>query len=98
MIMAQTYVDPFGQIFNQLNELKKIVLEIKEKPKDYTLIYYTIAETAQILKLSEQTINNYIKDGRIKVQGVGPARKRIHHYQIFNEDQTLKNFKYKRKA
>lgn len=96
--MAQTYVDPFGQIFNQLNELKKIILEIKEKPKDYNLNYYTRAEAAQILKLSKQSIDNYINDGRIEVQKVGPKRKLIHHYQIFNEDQTLKSFKYKRKA
>ncbi|OSY88516.1 hypothetical protein WH52_07125 [Tenacibaculum holothuriorum] len=96
--MTKSYIDPFGQIFNQLNELKKIVLEIKEKPKDYSLNYYTRAEAAQLLKLSKQSIDNYINDGRIEVQEVGPKRKLIHHYQIFNKDQSLKNFKYKRKA
>ena len=75
------------------------MLEIKNAPKeDFTLKYYTRKEVAKLASSSKQTIDNYIEKGWIKVEEFGPRKKLIHHYQIFNEDQTLKNFKYKRKA
>lgn len=93
------YTDPFAPIFNELSELKKLVLELKNKPReDFSNKYYTRKELSILTKSSIQTIDNYIDKGWILVEEFGPKKKLIHHYQIFNEDQTLKNFKYKRKA
>lgn len=96
--MSANYTDPFGHIFNQLSELKNIVLEIKNAPKeDFSNKYYTYQQVADLLHVNYQTIRNYSNSGLIKVESLGPRKKRIHHFQIFNEDQTLKEFKYRRK-
>lgn len=93
------YVDPFKPIFNELSELRKLIIEIKNSPKeDYTLKYYTRKEVSEITRSSIQSIDNYIFKGWITIEKFGPKKKLIHHYQIFNEDQSLKDFKYKRKA
>jgi len=97
--MDNTYRDPFGHIFSQLSELKKIVLEIKNAPKeDYSNKYYTYHQVADLLHVDYQSVRNYVSSGMLKAEEIGPRKKLIHHYQIFNEDQSLKNFKYKRKA
>ncbi|WP_282073971.1 hypothetical protein [Polaribacter atrinae] len=96
----KTFSDPFGHIFSQLSELKKIVLDLKNAPKeDYTNKYYTYHQVADLLHVDYQSIRNYVNAGYLVAQEFGPRKKLIHHYQIFNEeDQTLKNFKYKRKS
>lgn len=97
--MSANYTDPFGHLFNQLSELKNIVLDIKNAPKeDYTNKYYTYQQVADLLHVDYQSIRNYVNSGFINSESFGPRKKRIHHFQIFNEDQTLKEFKYKRKA
>ena len=93
------YIDPFKPIFNELSELRKLIIEIKNSPKeDYTLKYYTRKEVSVLTHCSIQTIDNYIDKGWIAIEKFGPKKKLIHHFQIFNEDQSLKDFKYKRKA
>jgi hypothetical protein len=96
--MSANYTDPFGHIFRQLSELKNIVLEIKNAPKeDYTNKYYSYQKVADLFDVDYQSIRNYVNSGFIKAESFGPRIKRIHHFEIFNEDQTLKEFKYKRK-
>lgn len=96
--MSANYFDPFGHIFSQLSELKNIVLEIKNAPKeDFSNKYYTYQQVADLLHVNYQSIRNYVNSGLINAESLGPRKKRIHHFQIFNEDQTLKEFKYKRK-
>ena len=94
-----TYTDPFLSIHNKLSKLTELILEIKNAPKeDYTTKYYTRKEAADLLKSSIQSIDNYIKNGWIKAEKVGPSKKLIHHHEIFNDDNTIKNFKYRRKS
>lgn len=96
--MMSTYTDPFLSIHNKLARLTELVLEIKNAPKeDYSTKYYTRQEAADICRSSVQSIDNYIKNGWIKAEDFGPAKKLIHHHQIFNEDNTIKQFKYRRK-
>jgi len=91
--------NPFTIINDQLTELRKLVLDIKNSPKeDYTNKYYTYQQVADLIHVDYQSIRNYVNAGFIEAEAVGPRKKLIHHYQIFNEDQSLKNFKYKRKA
>ncbi|WP_047789883.1 hypothetical protein [Tenacibaculum mesophilum] len=91
---------PYEDVLVSLNELKKTVNSLVSsiKKEDHINKYYTRKEVSILTKSSIQTIDNYIDKGWIKVELFGPKKKLIHHYQIFNEDQTLKNFKYKRKA
>ncbi|GFD73886.1 hypothetical protein KUL113_33060 [Tenacibaculum sp. KUL113] len=97
--MHKTYTDPFSHIFDQLRELKSLIIDIKNTPKeDYSKKYYTYHQVADLLHVDYQSIRNYVSSGMITAKEIGPRKKLIHHYQIFNEDQTLKNFKYKRKA
>lgn len=91
--------NPHEAVLHELSELKKIVIGMRDLPKeDYTLKYYTRKEVSEITHSSIQTIDNYIDKGWITVEKFGPKKKLIHHSQIFNEDQSLKDFKYKRKA
>ena len=90
---------PYEDVLNELASLKKIVLQIKNAPKEsLSTKYYTRKEVSILTKSSIQTIDNYIDKGWIEIEEFGPKKKLIHNFQIFNEDQTLKNFKYKRKA
>ncbi len=91
--------NPFEIINNQLTELKRIVLEVKNAPKeDYTLKFYTVPEASKILKVDSQTIKNYNKAGFLHIETYGINRKLIHHSDLFTEDNKPKSYKYMRKA
>lgn len=91
--------NPYETILNEMSELKKIVLDIRDLPKeDYTTKYYTRKEVAEICRCSVQTVDNYIKIGHIIAENFGVKGVLIHHYQIFTKDNSLKDLKYKRKA
>jgi len=91
--------NPFTILENQISDIKKIVLEIKNTPReDYSIKYYTIKEVEDLIKKSDQTIKNYGKKGWIRIEGSGPRDKRINHYQIFNKDNSLKQFPPNRNA
>tara|TARA_R110000751_G_scaffold126574_5_gene228536 strand:- start:4534 stop:4824 length:291 start_codon:yes stop_codon:yes gene_type:complete len=91
--------NPYEVLMQQMSELKRIVIDIRDQPKeDYTTKYYTRKEVARIIRRSIQTIDNYIDRGIIKVENIGERGKLIHHYEIFNKDNSLKELTYKRKA
>ena len=51
-------VDWQGECRQQMSELKKIVIDIRDQPKeDYTTKYYTRKEAAKICRRSVQTID-----------------------------------------
>jgi len=80
--------NPFEIINNQLSEIKRIILEVKNAPKeDYRIKYYTKKQAAKLISRSTQTLTNYNLKGWINIEDLGPRGKRIHHYQIFNEDR-----------
>lgn len=91
--------NPFEVLSQQMSEIKDMLIEIRDQPKeDYSTKYYTRKEVAEIIRRSIQTIDNYIERGMIKVEMVGERGKLIHHYEIFNKDNSLKELTYKRKA
>jgi len=91
--------NPYEALLKEMYELKKIVIDIRDRPKvDYTTKYYTRKEVAKIGKCTVQTVDNYIKSGHIEAENFGVKGVLIHHYQIFNRDNSLKNFRHKRKA
>lgn len=90
--------NPYEFLINEVSEVKKLLIELKNTPKeDYSNKYYTYHQVAELLHVDYQSIRNYVSSGFLKAEKIGPRKKLIHHYQIFNENQTLKNFKYKRK-
>ena len=94
-----TIHNPFEILINEVSAVKKLIIELKNQPKkDYTTVYYTRKEVGAILRVSIQTVDNYICKKWITPEPSGPRKLLIHHYQIFNKDQTLKEFKYKRNA
>ena len=73
--MSANYTDPFGHIFNQLSELKNIVLDIKNAPKeDYTNKYYTYKQVADLLTVNYQSIRNYVNSGLINAESFAEDR------------------------
>lgn len=92
-----TDTNPFTSINTELQELKKMVQQILSAPKeDYTLKYYSIQDAAKLMDVDYQTINNHIDNGFIKAYDFG-GRKRIKHDQLFDLNNNLRSFKYKRK-
>ena len=91
--------NPYEILLQQMSELKKIVLDIRDLPKeDYTTKYYTRKQVSEICRCSVQTVDNYINRNQIQAENFGVKGVLIHHYQIFNKDNSLKELKYKRKA
>ena len=89
--------NPHETVLQELSELKKLVIQIRDQPKeDYSLKFYTPLEISKLTKTSIQSIRSYIKKGWINDVKFGPRKNLINHYEIFNEDQTIKQFKYKR--
>lgn len=87
---------PIEQLFIEVRSLKSEISDLKESSKeDLSQKLYTIKEAAVMLKVSEQSVSNYIKEGKIKAKIIG-RRIRIYHYELFNSLEEVKSFKYKR--
>ena len=94
-----TFANPFLTLHHELNQIKTLLLQIQSANEvDYKAKYYTRQEVAEILRCSTQTIDNYIKNGWIEIQDVGKKKKLINHYQIFNDDHSLKELCSNKKA
>ncbi|TVZ23752.1 excisionase family DNA binding protein [Dokdonia sp. Hel_I_63] len=88
--------NPFEQLFAEIRSLKSEIVELKESSKeDLSQKLYTKKEASILLKVSEQTVSNYIKEGIIKAETIG-RRVRIYHYELFNSLEEVKSLKYKR--
>ncbi len=88
--------NPFETINERLSNIESLLLELKHKPvkeeKDENL---TVKETADLLKVSEQSIHNYIKRGYITAKKVGRILL-IKRSEIDQSLQEVKSLKYKR--
>lgn len=93
--------NPFEELNNKLDVILLEIAELKnivKKKTDVNLKFYTRKEAADILKVSVQTVDNYIKSGVLPVfqKDKNSGRKLIKHEDLFNEDNTSKDMKYKR--
>ena len=88
--------NPFEQLQEELSDIKGLLLEIIQQPKEESKPEnLTVKESADFLKVSEQSIHNYIKKGFIK------AHKMVRIYLIKRIDieealTEVKSLKYKR--
>ena len=88
--------NPFEQFSNELKDIKSLLLEIKNSPKPETKPEnYTVKEAAPLLKVSEQSIHNYIKKGLLGAKKVGRIYL-IPSSEIEAALQDVKSLKYKR--
>jgi excisionase family DNA binding protein len=88
--------NPFEILNERLANIETLLLEIKYKPEeDEKSENLTVKETAEFLKVSEQSIHNYIKKGFIPAQKMG--RILLIKRAELNEALTeVKSLKYKR--
>lgn len=88
--------NPFEQLQEELSDIKGSLLEIIHKPKEESKPEnLTVKESADFLKVSEQSIHNYIKKGFLKAHKMG----RIYLIKRTDIEEALKevkSLKYKR--
>ncbi|WP_445709792.1 helix-turn-helix domain-containing protein [Flavobacterium sp.] len=88
--------NPFEKITKELSDIKVLVYEILQKPKeDYSNKVYTLQEAAGLLKVDKQTVTNHILRGNLKSKRIG-RRILIPHYELFDSLNEVKSLKYKR--
>ncbi|MFD0963827.1 helix-turn-helix domain-containing protein [Pseudofulvibacter geojedonensis] len=88
--------NPFETINERLSNIENLLLEIKNKPvEEEKSENLTVKETAEILKVSEQSVHNYIKRGFLSAQKVGRILL-IKRQDLENALAEVKSLKYKR--
>ena len=88
--------NPFESINARLSNIENLLLEIKHKPvEEEKSENLTVKETAEYLKVSEQSVHNYIKRGFVSAQKVGRILL-IKRSDLDNSLTEVKSLKYKR--
>lgn len=88
--------NPFETLNNRLANIETLLLDLKHKPiEEEKSENLTVKETAEILKVSEQSVHNYIKRGFISAQKVGRILL-IKREDLENALTEVKSLKYKR--
>ena len=88
--------NPFEIIEQRLSNIENHLLDIKHKPiAEEKAENLTVKEASELLKVSEQSIHNYIKRGFIPAQKVGRILL-IKRIDVEQSLQEVKSLKYKR--
>ncbi|WNM18533.1 helix-turn-helix domain-containing protein [Flavobacterium capsici] len=88
--------NPFEIIEQRLSNIENLLLDIKHKPTEEDKAEnLTVKEAAELLKVSEQSIHNYIKRGFLPAQKVGRILL-IKRIDVEQSLQEVKSLKYKR--
>jgi len=88
--------NPFETLNQRLANIESLLIDLKHKPKEEVKPKnYTVKEAAPILKVSEQSIHNYIKRGLLGAKKVGRFYL-IPSSEIEAALQDVKSLKYKR--
>ncbi len=88
--------NPFEVIENRLSNIETLLLDIKHKPiEEEKPENCTVKETAKLLKVSKQSVHNYIRKGFLPAQKVGRILL-IKRSDIDKALQEVKSLKYKR--
>ncbi|GAA0723867.1 helix-turn-helix domain-containing protein [Aquimarina litoralis] len=88
--------NPFETINQRLSNIESLLLEIKHKPiEEEKSENLTVKETAEFLKVSEQSVHNYIKKGFLSAQKVGRILL-IKRTDVEDSLKEVKSLKYKR--
>lgn len=87
--------NPFEIIDARLSNIESLLLDIKHPPKQSENKRYSVKETAERNSVSELTIRNYIKEGKIEAHKIG-RRILIDEAQFKKGLSEVKSLKYKR--
>jgi excisionase family DNA binding protein len=88
--------NPFETINQRLSNIETLLLDIKFRPiEEEKAENLTVKETSTLLKVSEQSVHNYIKKGFLSAQKVGRILL-IKRSDIDNSLKEVKSLKYKR--
>jgi len=88
--------NPFEILNERLANIESLLLDIKHKPvEEQKPENLTVKETAELLKVSEQSVHNYIKRGTLPAQKVGRILI-IKREDLDNALKEVKSLKYKR--
>ena len=88
--------NPFEIIEQRLSNIENLLLDIKHKPiEEDKAENLTVKEASELLKVSEQSIHNYIKRGFLPAQKVGRILL-IKRIDVEQSLQEVKSLKYKR--
>lgn len=88
--------NPFDILNERLAHIETLLLDIKHKPdEDKKSENLTVKETAEVLKVSEQSVHNYIKRGLIPALKMGRILL-IKRSDLDNALTEVKSLKYKR--
>ncbi|AXT56218.1 helix-turn-helix domain-containing protein [Aquimarina sp. MMG015] len=88
--------NPFEILNERLANIESLLLDIKHKPvEEQKPENLTVKETAELLKVSEQSVHNYIKRGTLPAQKVGRILI-IKREDLDNALTEVKSLKYKR--
>jgi len=88
--------NPFEILNERLANIESLLLEIKHKPEEAEKSEnLTVKETAEVLKVSEQSVHNYIKRGLIPALKMGRILL-IKRADLDNALTEVKSLKYKR--
>lgn len=88
--------NPFEIIEQRLSSIESLLLDIKHKPiEEPQTENLTVKEASELLKVSEQSIHNYIKKGFLPAQKVGRILL-IKRIDVEQSQKEVKSLKYKR--
>lgn len=88
--------NPFEAIDQRLSNIENLLLDIKHKPvEEEKTENLTVKEASELLKVSEQSVHNYIKRGFLTAQKVGRILL-IKRTDIEQSLKEVKSLKYKR--
>jgi excisionase family DNA binding protein len=87
--------NPFETIENRLKNIEGLLLDIKHKPKKGKNKIYSVKSLASSSGVSELTVRNWIRDGKIQAKRIG-RRLFIEETQFAEGLEDVKSLKYKR--
>lgn len=88
-------VNPFESIETRLSNIENLLLDIKQKPKETENKLHSVKSLASISGVSELTVRNWIKEGKIQAKKIG-GRILIEQTQFAKGLEEVKSLKYKR--
>lgn len=87
--------NPFQNLEDYLLRIENLLLDIKNKPKETENKRHTVKSLALSIGVSELSIRNWIKEGKIQANRIG-GRIFIDEAQFIKGLQEVKSLKYKR--
>jgi excisionase family DNA binding protein len=87
--------NPFDLLDARLRNIEKMLEEITSPTQVTEEMLYSVKSLAKEIRVSELTIRNWIKEGKIKAKRIG-GRIFIEQSQFENGLKEVKSLKYKR--